>query len=63
VKVTLRDYIRVYRHDRAMTKGLMPWRLFIRAWVASWRIAHSTGSPEEARSEGSAWGWKHRVHR
>ena len=57
----VRSVVHAYRRDRAMTKGLIPWWLFMGCWVESWRIARRTRSPEEAKSEASAWGWSHRA--
>jgi hypothetical protein len=35
----------------------MTWPQFMRAWGESWRIALTTSSVEEARSEGACVGW------
>ena len=52
-----RGVARSYRRDRAVARAAgMGWPLFMRVWVRSWIIATRVRSPEEARSEGYAYG-------
>lgn len=53
----MRTLYRVYRRDRALARSVgMPYLVFLRAFVRSWIIAYTTRSPEEAKSEGLAYG-------
>lgn len=57
--VNPRAVIRSYRTDRATTRGLLSWPVFMRVWLRSWVIAFKATDPSEVKMQAFLWAERH----